>query len=87
MRDVQALVQSAFDAPGGPVVVKPLSGVQRFGPKAGHQRDGFRGVLAQMPAQERDLFYAGKVHLLGRGRVRAQDPRFGLALVELTAAG
>ena len=87
MGDVQSLVQSAFDAPGCPVVEQPLSGVQRFGREAGDQGDGFRGVLAQMPAQERDLFDAGKVHLLGCGWSRAQHPGFRLALVELTAGG
>jgi hypothetical protein len=50
MRDVQSLVQSAFDAPGCPVVLQPLSGVQGFGRKAGHQGDGLGGVLAQMSA-------------------------------------
>ena len=41
MRDVQALVQPAFDAPGGPVVLQPLSGVQGLGWQTGYQRDGF----------------------------------------------
>jgi hypothetical protein len=50
MRYVQSLVQSAFDTPGCPVVLEPLGGVQGLGRKAGHQRDGFGGVMAQMPA-------------------------------------
>jgi hypothetical protein len=49
-REVQSLVQSAFDASGGPVVLPPLSGVQALGRKAGHQRPGFGGVEAQLPA-------------------------------------
>lgn len=87
MRDVQPLVQSAFDAPGGPVALQPLGGIQGLGWDAGHQRDGFRRVLAQMPAQERDLFHAGKVHLFSGGRAGTQDARFGLPFVELTPAG
>jgi len=79
-------MQSAFDAPGGPVVGQPLSGWEVFGPKAGYQRDGFGRVAAQVPAQERDLFDAGKVHFFGRGGAAAQDARFGLAFVELTPA-
>jgi hypothetical protein len=87
MRHVQSLVQSAFDAPGRPVELQPLSGIQGLGYKAGHQRDGFRGVLAQMPAQERDLLHTRKVHLLGAGRAGAQHASFGLSFVELTLAG
>ena len=68
MRYIQSLVQSAFNAPGGPVVMQPLGGIQLLGPKARHQGHGFGRVLAQMPAQERDLLDAGKVHLLGCGR-------------------
>jgi len=87
MRDVQSLVQSAFDAPGGPVALQPLSGVQGLGRQAGHQRDGFGRVLAQMPAQERDLLYTGEVHLFRGGCQRAQHATFRLAFVELTLAG
>lgn len=36
MRDVQALVQPAFDAPGSAVILQPLSSVQGLGRQAGH---------------------------------------------------
>jgi hypothetical protein len=35
VRDIQSLVQPAFDAPGGPVVLQPLSSVQGLGREAG----------------------------------------------------
>ena len=68
MRHIQSLVESAFDAPSGPVVTQPLGGIQLLRPKARHQGHGFGRVLAQVPAQEGDLLDAGKVHLLGCGR-------------------
>ena len=83
VRDIQALVQAAFDAPGRPVAFQPLRGVQLGGRQARHQRDGFRGVLAQVAAQERDLLDAGEVHRLGAAGAGAQDTQFGLAFVEL----
>ena len=83
VRDIQALVQTAFDAPGGPVARQPLRGVQLGGRQARHQRDGFRRVLAQVPAQERVLGDARKVHRLGAAGQGAQDAQFGLAFVEL----
>ena len=71
MRYVEALVQPAFDAPGSAVILQPLSGVQGLGPKAGHQRDGFGRVVAQMPAQESDLLHAREADLLRGGCARA----------------
>jgi hypothetical protein len=71
MRDVQSLVQPAFDAPGGPVVLQPLIGVQGLGRKAGHQRDGFGRVLTEVSAQECDLLHAGEVDLFRGGWARA----------------
>ena len=49
--DIQALVEAAFDAPGGPVAFPPRGGVQLGGRQAGDQRDGFRGMLTQVAAQ------------------------------------
>jgi len=34
--DVQPLVQPAFNAPGGSIILQPLSGVQGLGRQAGH---------------------------------------------------
>ena len=86
VRAVQALVQAAFDAPGGPVALPPLGGVQRCGRQARHPRDGFRGVWAQVAAPPGDLLDAGKVHRLGAAGAGTQDARFRLALIELTFA-
>ena len=86
VRDVQALVPAAFDAPGGAVELQPPGGVQLCGQEAGDQRDRFRGVLAQVATQARDLLNAGKVHRLGTAGAGTQDARFGLTFVELTAA-
>ena len=87
VRDVQTLVQTAFDAPGGAVKRQPLGGLQVFGQQAGDERNGFRGVLAQVTAQPGDLLDAGKVHRLGAAGAGTQDAQFGLAFVELTLAG
>ena len=46
VRDVQALVLAAFDAPGRPVELKPLGGVQFGGRQARHQRDRLGGGSA-----------------------------------------
>jgi len=86
VRDVQALVQAAFDAPSGPVAFQPLRGVQLGGRQARHQRDGFRGVVAQVPPQERDLLDAREVRFFGRRRARAQHAHFQSAFVDLTPA-
>ena len=87
VRDVQSLVQPAFNAPGGPVVLQPLRGVQALGRQAGHQRDGFGGVLTQMPAQQGDLLDTGEIHLLWGGCPGAQHATFRLSFIELTFAG
>ena len=84
--DIQSLVQAALNAPSRAVVLEPLRRVELLGGKTGHQSDGFRGMVAQMAAQEGDLLHAGKVHFFGGGRPRTQHPDFGLAFVELTAA-
>jgi len=51
MADVQPQMQAILNTPGGAVVRQPLRGVELVGRQAGHQRDGFRLVLAQLPAQ------------------------------------
>ena len=87
VRDIPALVQAAFDAPGGAVKRQPLGGLQVFGQEAGDEHHGFRGVLAQVRAQQGDLLDAGKAHRLGAAGAGTQDAPFGLAFVELTLAG
>ena len=84
--DIQALVESAFDAPGGAVIFEPLGGIEFRRRQAGHQRDGFGAMVAQVSAQERHLLDAGKVHLFGGGGGGAQGARFKLAFVELPTA-
>jgi len=85
--DIQALMQSGFDAPGGAIELEPLLGVEWLGWQAGDQGDGFGAVMAQMAAEQCDLFDAREVHRLAGGGLAAQPPRFGLAFVELTLAG
>ena len=68
MRDIQALVQAAFDASGGPVVFKPFGGVKFLRSAAGHQGDGFGAMLAQGAAEQADLFHAEKIDLFRAGR-------------------
>jgi len=87
MGDVQALVQAAFNAPGGPSVRQPLGGGQFRRWQAAPQSHHFRGVLAQVSAQEGHLLHQGKSHRLRAGGPRAQHTQFGLALVDLTLAG
>ena len=87
MGDVQALVQAAFNAPGGPSVRQPWGGGQFRRWQAGYQSHHFRGVLAQVSAQEGHLRHQGKSHRLRAGRPRAQHTHLGLALVDLTLAG
>jgi hypothetical protein len=57
-----------FNAPGRPICLKPAGGGEFCRRHTAHQRDGFRGVVAQVPPQERDLFDAGEIHFLGRRR-------------------
>jgi len=87
MRDIQTLVEAAFDAPGCPVELQPLGGIQRSRLEAGDQRDRFGGVFSKVPAQERDLFDAGKIHRFSGGCLTTQYSQFGQSLVELTFAG
>ena len=86
MRDVQALVQTIFDAPGAAVFLEPLAGVELSGKETGHQGHGFGAMMAQVSAEQGHLFHAGKIHLFGGGGERAEGACFKLALVELTAA-
>ena len=72
MADVHTLVESTFDAPSSPVVGQSLRGVQALGRQARHQGDGFGGVLAEVTAQPRDLFDAGKTDLLSGGGAATQ---------------
>ena len=51
MGHIQALVQPAFDAPRGAVVLEPLGGVEFFGRQAGDQGHDFRAMVAQMAPQ------------------------------------
>lgn len=87
MGDVQALVQSAFNAPSRPVAVQPLRGRQFARREAGDQCHGFRAMVAQVAPEQRDLFDAGKIDLLRRGGAGAEDAGFELAFVKFTAAG
>ena len=48
VRDIQSLVQAAFDAPGRPIVRQPLCDVEFGGRQAGHQGHDFGRVLAQV---------------------------------------
>ncbi len=84
--DIQPLVQAAFDAPGGAIILEPLARLEFCGEKARHQGYGFRAVVPQVAAQQRDLFDAGKVDLFGGGPGGAQGAGFELPFVELTAA-
>jgi hypothetical protein len=86
MADVQPQVQAVLNAPSGPVVGQPLSGVELAGRQAGHQGDGLRLVLAQVPPQQGHLFDAGKIDFFRAGCARAQDPDFQLPFVKLPAA-
>jgi len=87
MRDVQTLVQTAFDAPGGAIVFEPLGRAQFLRGQAGRQRHHFRTMMAKLAPQQGDLFDARKVYRLGGRRLRAQHADFQSAFVGLTGAG
>ena len=80
MGDIQALMQSGFDAPGGAIELEPLLGVQFLGRQAGDQRHGFGAMVAQVPAQQGDLFHARESPPLRRWRAgnAARAVRAGL---------
>lgn len=86
VRHVQALVQTAFNAPSRTIIPQPLGGGQLRRQETGHQRHRFRGVLAKFTPQQGHLLHEGKVHLLGGRRTRTQHPHFQLAFVELATA-
>jgi hypothetical protein len=85
--DIQALMQASFDAPGRAIELEPLLGVEFFRGQAGHQGNGFGAVVAEVAAEQGDLFDTREVHRLGGGGLAAEYPQFGLAFVELTPAG
>lgn len=65
VRDVQALMESAFDSPAGSIKLEPLRGVEPLGRRAGDQSHLLvfaPGGLAQQP---RRLAREGKAHVLG----------------------
>ena len=84
--DIQALMQSGFDAPGGAIVLEPLLGVEFLWGQAGDQGDGFGPMVAQVTAEQGDLFDTREVHRFAIGGLAAEHPQFGLAFVELTPA-
>src|SRR6185503_11087252 len=65
MRNVQALVQPAFDAPGGAVIGQPLGCCEILRTEARHQGDGLGAMVPEVAPEKRDLFDARKIHLLG----------------------
>jgi len=87
MGDIEALMQAGFDAPGGAIVLEPLLGVEFLWGQAGDQGDGFGPMVAQVTAEQGDLFDTREVHRLARGGLATEHPPFGLAFVELTLAG
>jgi hypothetical protein len=84
--DIQALMQAGFDAPGCAIELEPLLGVEFFRGQAGHERDGFGTVVAQVALEQGDLFDTREVHRLARGGLATEHAPFGLAFVELTPA-
>ncbi len=82
VRDVQALVQDAFDAPGRAVALQPLRGPNSAGGRLVISATVFRGLLAQ----QGEFARRGENYRLGAGRAGAQEARFGLAFAELTSA-
>ena len=86
VRDVQPLVQAAFNAPARRILLGPAGGVELRRRQAAHQRDDFRGVVAQVSPQKRDLCDAGEIHFLGRRRAGAQHAQFLSAFVDLPLA-
>ena len=85
--NVQALMQSAFDAPSGPVISKPLLRVELGWGQTGNQSHCFRPVVTQVAAEQSDLFDAGQIDLFGSSWERTQGPDFELPFVELTRPG
>lgn len=84
---LQALVKSAFDAPGGPVCGRPLCGGEFARRQACEQGHGFRGVVAQVASEPGDLLCGWEADLFGACRAAAQDARLGPAFVEPAAGG
>ena len=48
MGNIQALMEAAFDAPGGAIELEPLGGVQLGRGQAGDERHHFRGMVAEL---------------------------------------
>jgi hypothetical protein len=84
--NIQALMQAGFDAPGRAIELEPLLRVEFFWGQAGHQGDGFWAVVAEVAAEQGDLFDTREVHRLAGGGLATEHPPFGLAFVELTPA-
>ena len=60
VRNVEPLVESAFDPPAVAVGLEPLSGVEPFGRQARHQGDFFVFPPGGLPEQARSLPREGK---------------------------
>ena len=68
--DIQALVESAFDAPGLTVELEPPSGVEAGGFQTGDEADVLGGVALEVAAETGGLGGEGKSDLFGSHRGR-----------------
>lgn len=85
--DVEAVVESAFDAPGLAVELEPVEGGEFFGGAAGEEFDGVGGFAVGDAKEAGGLAGEGEVQGFGVDGGGAQDSDFVAAFVELAAAG
>jgi hypothetical protein len=86
-RDIEAVVETGFDAPCGAIEREPIDGVEALGGQAGHEGHGLCAAAFDFSSQEGALGGEGKVRLLRGDGSALNDAGFLAAFIALASAG